>query len=492
MTPAQLPGARRGPARPRSRTRARASVDPARRTAYETLRAVADRDSYANLVLPGLLRRAGLHGRDAAFATELAYGALRGQGSYDAVIAACARRPLGDIDPPLLDVLRLGAHQLLATRVPAHAAVAATVDLARAELGGAAAGFTNAVLRAMAEQDLDTWLTSVAPDAATAPDEHLAVVTSHPAWVVRALRDALRSAGRDPGELPRLLAADNDRPRVSLAALPGLVDRDELLAAGAEPGIVSPVAVRLSGSPEAVPALVQGRARVQDEGSQLVALALADAPVDGADSGQWLDLCAGPGGKAALLGAVLGDRRRAGALSAQARLVAVEATGHRVDLVRNAVAALPGVVEVRHEDGREVGRLEPGHYDRVLVDVPCTGLGALRRRPEARWRRTPADLAALAPLQRSLLTSALDAVRPGGVVGYVTCSPHPAETRLVVDDVLRRRDDVLRTDARQALAAASAGLAGDLGPGPDVQLWPHRHGTDAMYLALLRRTHGSR
>jgi len=146
------------------------------------------------------------------------------------------------------------------------------------------------------------------------------------------------------------------------------------------------------------------------------------------------------------------------------------------------------VVEVRHEDGREVGRLEPGRYDRVLVDVPCTGLGALRRRPEARWRRTPADLAALAPLQRSLLTSALDAVRPGGVVGYVTCSPHPAETRLVVDDVLRRRDDVLRTDARQALAAASAGLAGDLGPGPDVQLWPHRHGTDAMYLALLRRT----
>jgi 16S rRNA (cytosine967-C5)-methyltransferase len=484
MTP---PQARRGSPRPRSRTRARASVDPPRRIALETLRAVADRDSYANLVLPGLLRRAGLHGRDAAFATELAYGALRGRGSYDAVISACARRPVTEIDAPLLDVLRLGAHQLLATRVPPHAAVAATVDLARAELGGAAAGFTNAVLRSMSEHDLDTWLARVAPDAATAPDEHLAVTTSHPAWVVRALRDALRVGGRDPGELPELLAADNVRPRVSVAALPGLAGRDELLACGAEPGTASPVGVRLAGAPDELPAVAQGRARVQDEGSQLVALAVAAAPVDGPDGGRWLDLCAGPGGKAALLGAVLADRRGTGALPGDARLVAVEAAEHRARLVRSAVAVLTGVVEVRHGDGRELGEAEPGGYDRVLVDVPCTGLGALRRRPEARWRRTPSDLAALGPLQRALLASALDAVRPGGVVGYVTCSPHPAETRMVVDDVLRRRADVQRLDAREAVTAASGGLVCDLGPGPDVQLWPHLHGTDAMYLALLRR-----
>jgi 16S rRNA (cytosine967-C5)-methyltransferase len=439
-------------------------------------------------VLPGLLRQAGLHGRDAAFATELAYGALRGRGTYDAVIATCARRPAAEIDPPLLDVLRLGAHQLLDTRVPAHAAVAATVDLARAELGGAAAGFANAVLRTMSGQDLTAWLAQVAPDAAAAPDEHLAVVTSHPAWVVRALRDALRAAGRDPAELPELLAADNLRPRVSLAALPGLTDRSELLAAGAAPGGICPVAARLSGSPEDLPAVVQGRVRVQDEGSQLVALALAAAEVEGTDAGRWLDLCAGPGGKAALLGAVLAQRRAAGLLPDDAQVAAVEVAAHRAGLVRGAVAVLRGAVEVRHEDGRRVGELEPGRYDRVLVDVPCTGLGALRRRPEARWRRVPGDLAALAPLQRALLASALDAVRPGGVVGYVTCSPHPAETRVVVDDALRRREDVHRLDAREPLAQASEGLAGDLGPGPDVQLWPHRHGTDAMYLALLRRT----
>lgn len=482
------PQARRGSPRPRSRTRARASVDPARQVALQTLRAVAERDSYANLVLPGLLRRAGLRGRDAAFATELAYGALRGQGSYDAVIAACARRPVSEIDPPLLDVLRLGAHQLLATRVPPHAAVAATVDLARAELGGAAAGFTNAVLRAMSEHDLDTWLARVAPDPATAPDEHLAVVTSHPAWVVRALRDALRTAGRDPGELPDVLAADNLRPRVGVAALPGLAEPGELIAAGAEPGTVSPVGVRLTGAPDELPAVAEGRARVQDEGSQLVALAVAAAPVAGSDGGHWLDLCAGPGGKAALLGAVLARRRAAGELPHDARLVAVEAAEHRAGLVRSAVGPLAAAVEVRHGDGRELGELEPGHYDRVLVDVPCTGLGALRRRPEARWRRSPSDLAGLGPLQRALLGSALDAVRPGGVVGYVTCSPHPAETRMVVEDVLRRRPGVQRLDAREVLVAASGGLVGDLGPGPDVQLWPHRHGTDAMFLSLLHRT----
>lgn len=464
-----------------------ASLDPARRAAYDTLRAVDQDDSYANLVLPKLLRQADLHGRDAAFATELAYGALRGRGSYDAVISACARRPVSEIDAPLLDVLRLGAHQLLSTRVPPHAAVAATVDLARAELGGAAAGFANAVLRAMSAQDLDAWLAQVAPDAATAPDEHLAVTTSHPAWVVRALRDGLRAAGRDPDELTLLLAADNARPRVAVAALPGLADPAELVGDGAQPGAVSPVAVRIAGSPDDLAAIAQGRARVQDEGSQLVALALAAAPLEGVDGGHWLDLCAGPGGKAALLGAVLAVRKAAGELPADARLVAVESAEHRTTLVRGAVSVLGDAVEVRHGDGRELGESEPRHHDRVLVDVPCTGLGALRRRPEARWRRTPGDLASLAPLQRALLASALDAVRPGGVVAYVTCSPHPAETRMVVDDVLRRHGDVERLDARQVLAGVCGGRLDDLGPGPDVQLWPHREGTDAMYLALLRR-----
>jgi 16S rRNA (cytosine967-C5)-methyltransferase len=474
------------PRRPRARTRnvARRELDPARRVAFEVLRAVDAEDSYANLVLPRLLRRDRLGGRDAGFATELAYGALRGRGTYDAVLAACVDRRLTRIDPPVLDALRLGAHQLLGMRVPAHAAVSATVDVVRAEIGQGAAGFANAVLRRVAEHDLAAWLERIVPADAD-DDARLALTTSHPEWIVRAFRDALAFSGRDAGELPALLAADNAAAAVTLAALPGLATRAELMGAAGDPGALSPQAVRVTGPPDALPAVREGRARVQDEGSQLVALALAAAPVDG-DDAHWLDLCAGPGGKSALLGAVLAQRHADGA-----RMVANEVSMHRAELVRRSVAGVervaPGLVDVRVGDGRILGEDQPGAFDRVLVDAPCTGLGALRRRPEARWRRTPGDLATLGPLQRDLLRSAVQAVRPGGVVAYVTCSPHPAETRIVVDDVLRGRDDVERLDAREAVEDASRCSAEDLGDGPDVQLWPHVHGTDAMYLALLRR-----
>jgi 16S rRNA (cytosine967-C5)-methyltransferase len=454
--------------------------------ALQTLDAVAERDAYANLALPAALRRAGLHGRDAAFATELTYGTLRGIGTYDAVLAACVDRPLDEVDPLVLAALRLGAHQILNTRVPVHAAVSETVEVVRAAAGGqASARFVNAVLRRVAGRELREWLQEVAPGEQEDPDGHLAVVHSHPEWIVRALRDSLVAAGRDRAELPDLLDANNARSDVTLVALPGLTAPADLVEAGGRPGTLSPLAAHVSGAVDEVEAVRVGRARVQDEGSQLVTLALADVEVDG-DRGRWLDLCAGPGGKAAVLAATLAVRRAAGTVPADARLVAVEPLRSRAHLVSAAVAAVPGDAEVRQADGRTVGQEEPSAYDRVLVDAPCTGLGALRRRPEARWRRTPQDLAALAPLQRDLLSSALDAVRPGGVVAYVTCSPHPAENRLVVDDVLRRRDDVLRLDAAAALEAVAQTRL-DLGPGPDAQLWPHLHGTDAMYLALLRR-----
>jgi 16S rRNA (cytosine967-C5)-methyltransferase len=435
-------------------------------------------DAYANLVLPGLLRERRIGGRDAAFATELAYGTLRMRGLYDAVLAACVDRPLESLDAGVLDALRLGAHQLLGMRVPPHAAVGETVALVRQNLGGGPGALTNAVLRRVGERDVEAWVQQVAPDTAADPLGHLSVVQSHPLWVVRSLREALAGHGGLVGslddELRELLEADNSAPEVTLVARPGLVAPQELQDAGGSPGRWAPVAVRLpSGDPGRVPAVRDGRAGVQDEGSQLVALALAAADVEGPDS-RWLDLCAGPGGKSGLLGAVV--RERGG------RLVAVEQAPHRADLVRTAVRALGDAVEVRCADGRDVGPSEPASFDRVLVDAPCTGLGALRRRPESRWRRQPADVAALAPLQRQLLASGVEAVRPGGVVAYVTCSPHLAETTLVVDDVVRRRDDVELVDARPLLPGVP-----DVGNGPTVQLWPHRHDTDAMFLALLRR-----
>jgi 16S rRNA (cytosine967-C5)-methyltransferase len=450
--------------------------DPARAAAYDTLRAVADRDAYANLILPGLLTERRLDARDAALATELAYGALRGQGTYDAILAECVSRPLAELDPEVLDLLRLGAHQLLATRIPPHAAVAATVDLAREQVHEGAAKMVNAVLRKVGRSTLKDWVDQVAPDPERDPEGFLAVYRSHPRWVVSALWDALSAhRGKDAAgtEIDELLAVDNERPGVTLVARPGLVDLAELAEAGAVPGRYAPTAAYLpEGDPGRIEAVRRGRAGVQDEGSQLVALALVQAPVDGPDQ-LWLDLCAGPGGKAALLAASASQK--------DARLVAAELAPHRARLVKRALQPIHGLHKVVTADGTEPP-WQPGTFDRVLVDAPCTGLGALRRRPESRWRREPADVSRLASLQKRLLGSALDSVRPGGLVAYVTCSPHLAETRLVVDHVLGKRTDVEQLDARPYLPGVP-----DLGPGPDVQLWPHLHGTDAMYLALLRR-----
>ncbi|GAA4230375.1 transcription antitermination factor NusB [Actinomadura meridiana] len=467
------------PARDRRRTQNRRPGGPrktgrpqdlVRRTAFDVIRAVETRDAYANLLLPSRLRDRALTGRDAALATELTYGTLRGRGTYDAVLALCSDRELRRIDGPLLDVLRLGAHQILGTRIPPHAAVGTAVELARSVAGPGQSRFANAVLRKVATRDLDAWLEIVAPaDAETTT--RLSVLHSHPKWIVSALRDAVGD-----GEIEALLAADNARPRVTLVARPGRAAVQELIDAGAEPAPYSPYgAVLPEGDPAAVEAVRDGRGAVQDEASQMVALALAEAPLNGGPDARWADLCAGPGGKAGLLAALAAQR--------DARLLASDVQPHRAGLVRRAVDDRAGVIAA---DGTAPA-WRPASFDRVMVDAPCTGLGALRRRPEARWRRGPESVADLGPLQRNLLAAALNSVRPGGVVAYVTCSPHLAETRVVVDDVLRGRDDIERLDAPAALTSVAKDLTG-LGDGPYAQFWPHRHGTDAMFLALLRRT----
>jgi len=335
--------------------------------------------------------------------------------------------------------------------------------------------------------------------------------------------------GRPASDIDALLAADNQPPLVSLVFRPGLssasqmaeqppsdelpIEVDQLIAvepppaaekspadghpvikpvnptpADTEPGVLVPTARRLMrGDPARIPGVEQGVIGVQDEGSQAVTLALAAVPIEGPDA-RWLDICAGPGGKAALLGALAAQRG--------ARLVANEVSEHRAELVRQSLKAIPAaaIEAVRVGDGRELGAQQPGAFDRVLVDAPCSGLGALRRRPEARWRRQPSDVAALRPLQRELLESAIKAARVGGVVGYVTCSPHIAETTVVVDDAIANLK-------KQGLAVEKLGAADALRgvvlpdvrdtinqrPDQAAQLWPHIQQCDAMYLALLRR-----
>lgn len=451
-----------GPRQPR-----RKPLDPARRAAFDVLRAVSQRDAYANLALPALLSERGITGRDAAFATELTYGTCRVRGLLDAIIGAAAQRSPDAINPVLLDLLRLGSYQLLRTRVDAHAAVSTTVEQAAIEFDSARAGFVNGVLRTISTRDEASWTAELAPDPAADPIGHAAFTHAHPRWIAQAFADALGSAA---GELDAVLAADDERPQVHLAARPGVLTAAELAAAvdGAV-GRYSPYAVYLpGGDPGRLQSVRDGHALVQDEGSQLVARACALAPVDG-DTGRWLDLCAGPGGKTALLAAL--------AAQAEARVTAVELAPQRAALVAENTRGLD--VQVLTADGRDSG-LQPGGFDRVLVDVPCTGLGALRRRPEARWRRLPADVPVLTKLQRELLTAAIGLTRPGGVVLYATCSPHLAETVGVVADALRRHP-VRALDTRELFAPVDA-----LGDGPHVQLWPHRHGTDAMFAAALQ------
>ena len=445
-------------------------IQVARRVAYDVLRAVHASDAYANLVLPVKLAEADLSEADAGLATELTYGTLRRQGYYDRVIELASGRPLSKIDPEVLDALRLAVHQLLGMRVAAHAAVDESVALVAAAGKRSATGFANGVLRTISRSTPAEWRERALEGLSG--DDRLAMEHAHPLWVVEAFRAALAAEGR-ADELEDLLRADNEPPRVSLVALPGLATPGDV----GEPGAVSPIAARSAGGDPAGNSVVaSGRARVQDEGSQLAALALSRArPI--VEGERWLDLCSGPGGKAAVLAA---EAALSGAV-----LLANELVPTRARLVRNALAVFPRPPEVIEGDGRRFGAGEQ-RFDRILLDAPCTGLGALRRRPEARWRKQPSDVAELTVLQHELLEAAIHALAPGGLLAYVTCSPHLHETAGVIAGVLALHPQIEAVDTPAVLAGIATREL-DLAPGLHAQLWPHRHGTDAMFIQLITK-----
>lgn len=431
--------------------------DPARTAAFRILRAVTGSGAYANLELAR--QRESMSAQDAAFVTELVAGTCRAMGSYDRIIVAASGRKLGSLQPAAVDLLRLGSHQLLSMRVPAHAAISATADLAALEVGERLVGLVNAVLRKVASRDWDGWVELLG--ATEDPLGRLALAYHHPRWVAEAFAAVLPAA-----ELEPLLAVDNVAAATTLAVRPGLAEVAEL---GLIPARYSPYGGYTDGDPGAVAAVADGRVGVQDEGSQLVTLALARAE---APDGPWLDLCAGPGGKTALL---TGLAQQSGQ-----RLLASERHPHRAGLVAANVRGYPADQRplIVAADGTAPPWQEQS-FSKVLADVPCTGLGALRRRPESRWRRQPSDLPGLVALQRELLASAVASTKHGGIIGYVTCSPHQAETVEVVDTVA---DQVEVLSAPEYLPEVPNAALGDF-----VQLWPHRHNTDAMFLALLRR-----
>lgn len=489
-------------------------VDRVRLAAYDILRDVDDRDAYANLLLPSVIKKHRFNARDAGFLTELVAGTLRLRGRYNAIIALAAERNWQQIDARTLRVLQLAAHQIFATRVAHHAAIYESVELQRLVANKKAAGFVNGVLRTLTRTPLEGWLERIRKQEIS-EDAKLAQIHSHPEWVVRALREA-QQLHLPAGDIDtaRLLEANNETPRVNLALLPRSgVSREELIvladsfthSGGSEAdesaeaaestlaesalaeGVLaeseySPCGLELRGGNPA--RLIEGlelppgTLRVQDQGSQLAALALARAGESGSAE-KWLDLCAGPGGKTALLAAE--------AEATGAKLWANEAQQHRAKLVTEAVCGYQDIVTVTNADGRDDAAYSGQMFERIMVDAPCTGLGALRRRPEARWRKQSAELPQLVKLQEQLLDKAVTKLKPGGYLAYVTCSPHPAETRGVLKRTLKRHSDMVELDTLEVLNRVTGKPLTQTGKTLSVQLWPDKHGTDAMFISLLQK-----
>ena len=365
------------------------------------------------------------------------------RGLLDAAIRKQLDREISSVDLKVLTTLRMGAYQLLILKTPVHAAVNEIVDLAKIVCGKSAASFVNAIMRRLSE-NLDFKPAAISEEL------------SHPDWVINAFKDSLK----DDELVRKQLQADNEIALPTLVCWPDKSNHEELLEAGAEkiPGSLNGFSFK--GNPGEIPAIRERRAGVQDLGSQIVTELFVATKQDNQRL-RWLDLCAGPGGKAAYMESLLPDEE----------LMVNEPTQARATLLAQVVKR----AKVESFDGRDIPA-QLGEFDRILIDAPCTGLGALRRRPEVRWRRKPADLRTLVELQRELLASAATRVRVGGIIGYATCSPHIAETKMQVNDFLRSHQNFARkrVDAR-----------GD--SDGDLQLWTFRDGTDCMYLALLER-----
>ena len=443
-----------------------------RTIALELIDRVFGQDAYANILLPQLLKEKKVDSRDAGQAQELAYGTIRYQGTLDSIISLATTRKISDFDPAVLRVIELGAYQLLHTRVAVHAALNETVDQSKGVLAGRASGLVNAALRRVSEKTWDEWLRELVSENQS-EIANLEIEFSHPEWIVTALKLALRADGRED-QLIALLAADNEPARINLVALPGLasIEETDML----EPHPSSPIGYYSpSGSPNDVAGVRHGEIRVQDAGSQLVAMVLAKSQPIRADE-EWLDLCAGPGGKAAVLVAI--------ANQVGARVTCNEPAPHRAELVRKALDHSRLRAKIRTDDGRTI----QGTFDRILVDAPCTGLGALRRRPEARWRKSQSDIAELAKLQTELVASAWSALKPGGVLVYSTCSPHQSETTAIIERALREfGPSASLLNANEILHAVEPGLELN-DKRKTAQLWPHLHETDAMFIAVIAKS----
>lgn len=446
---------------PRRKTFSKPKADPVRLLVFDILTEVNRRDGYSNLLLPKALEKSSFDQRDKAFATELLYGTLRMQGRHDYILSQVSDRPWSEVDTGIVDIARLGLQQIFEMRVPMHAAVSETVELARKVVGESKASFVNALLRKVSARSLEEWL---APAQDIKDDVvRLSVIYSHPEWIVSAYFDLLK----DFNEVEALLQSNNVPTKPTFVVWPGRSSLNEFTEISIVPTQYSPFGFTADATPGSLEAVRHRRAGVQDEGSQLVAWLFAQAS---AKSHAWLDLCAGPGGKAALLASLASQSNHP--------FTANELSQVRADLVSQVVGDSPVWVG----DAREIASRNVS-FDAILADVPCTGVGALRRRPEVRWRRSVTDLRALVALQQEISDAAISILNPGGIFGYATCSPHLAETSIAVSDILKKHPELSQVDVAQFLPEGMQGAVRDR----SLALWTHRHNTDGMFLALFEK-----
>jgi 16S rRNA (cytosine967-C5)-methyltransferase len=447
--------------------RARRRAPPAaRELALQILVAAESRSAYSDRLLQSRLRDTSPAPEEARLVTALVQGVLRRRATIDHHLSALSGANWERLPPAIRTALRLGAFQLLyLTRVPASAAVGESVALAKRHGHPGTAGLVNAVLR-----KLSSGARAPLPDATVDPVGRLAVEHSHPAWIVRRW---LKRHGQETAE--RWLVADNEEPRVSVRASAGRISTEALAKRLAEAGHQpspgpngGPVLVLSGGFVAASsPLFREGLLSLQDEAESVVVAVLDPRPGE-----HVLDLCAAPGGKAAQI---------AERVAPDGRVVAVERHRSRAAALRENLLGRLGLpcVDVVSADGTAPPFARA--FDRVLLDAPCSGLGVLRRRADARWRKEESVVGAMAALQGSLLTRAAGLTRPGGVLVYSVCSLEPEETDEIVSSFLAANREWTREDAGPLLPPAFRG------PEPVLRATPFGHGTDGVFAVRLRR-----
>ena len=453
MTPRRAPPRRRKPI-------------GARELALQVLVATESRRAYSDRLLESRLRDAALEPRDAALVTALVQGTLRHRALLDHHLSFLTGPRWEGLPLWIRQVLRLGALQILVlTRVPRAAAVDESVKLAKTYGHPGTAGLVNAVLRRLAGGAM-----APLPDAADDPAGHLAVVHSHPRWLVE------RWLARYGGEATaRLLEADNVEPRVSVRVNAARTTTEALAAALRAAGLAiepgpngGPVLLLGEGFTAArSPLFRDGFLSLQDEAEACVVPILDPRPGDAA-----LDAAAAPGGKASQI---------AEAVSPRGFVVALERHLSRARALRANLSERLALERAFTVCGDGVAPPVRGPFDRVLVDAPCSGLGVLRRRADARWRKEPRAIDEMAALQAPLLEGAAPLVRPGGVLVYSVCSLEPEETESIVTPFLNRHPEFSLVDARPFLPPPFRGSDRFF------RALPHEHGTDGVFAARLMR-----